>query len=72
MRMLNCPARSPFSDSRRLPGGTRKSASVPARFNIANFRMATDSMRVNRLIRRPANKSLVSAHLNYCIAMYRY
>ena len=39
--MLYCPARSPLSASRRLPGGTRRSSKYVAAASHANFLRAT-------------------------------
>jgi hypothetical protein len=41
-RILNEPARSPFSDSRRLPGGTRSALTLVAAFNMSSLRRTTD------------------------------
>src|SRR5258708_1465208 len=41
MRMLYCPALSPESFSRRLPGGTRRASNRSAASSIASLRQAT-------------------------------
>ena len=62
--MLNRPARSPLSDSRRLPGGTLRSWSRSAISIWRSLRRATLAMLANRLTRRPLESASVSAHLN--------
>ena len=42
MRMLCCPARSPFKASNWLFGGTARSCSTLALFSIRSFRSAVD------------------------------
>ena len=65
--MLCCPARSPFSASSRLPGGTRKSFKRPAISNCRSLRRATDAIFANRLTGSPFDRDGVSAHLNVLI-----
>src|SRR6266852_7401498 len=64
MRMLHWPALSPARDSRRLPGGTRKSSNLSAVSSCTSFRSAVRSIATNRGTGRKWNKASVSMHLN--------
>ena len=62
--MLNWPARSPLSNSRRLTGGTLRSWSRSAISIWRSLRRATLATLANRLTRWPLASASVSAHLN--------
>src|SRR5436305_737587 len=65
--MLYCPARSPFSASRRFPGIWERSARLVAASSISSFLRATRSMAWNRRTRRSWNNASVSRQRNVLI-----
>ena len=65
--MLCCPPRSPFSASRRLPGGTRRSSNRSAISSCRSFRRATAAMFTNLFAGSPFERAWVSAHLKVLI-----
>ena len=65
-RMLCCPWRSPCNNSRWFPGGTRKSARLPAISSCRSFRRATRSMLMNLATRSPpARRSVLAQAKDY-------
>lgn len=59
MRMLNCPARSPFKASKELPGNAARSLIECAASNLSSLKYALCSNPENAFIRLPAANSLV-------------
>ena len=73
MRMLCCPALSPFSFSRRFPGGTVRSSNRAATSSIASFRMvmrAGGEPRVFPLLQRRSVSASAKLSITTLIATY--
>src|ERR1035441_6770564 len=70
--MLCCPIRSPFSGSRRFPGGVKSSRNSDAKCNIPNRRRAADSMLTKRATRSLWNNRSVSGQRNDRITSSEY
>src|ERR1017187_4923922 len=70
--MLCCPIRSPFSGSRRFPGGVKSSRNSDAKCNIPNRRRAADSMLTKRATRSLWNNRLVLGQRNDRITSSEY
>jgi len=72
-RMLNCPCRSAFNDSSRLPGGERSVSSARASSSISSLRAMTFEIARHRAGQTPSRKNRsVSSSAKPRITALRY